>query len=84
MYFKCRQMMIVECDFDVVDAGLARMLSRLLMPSRRALPPVECCLGTIPSHAENSRPLRKAAPLPIAATIAVATTGPMPGIFWMR
>jgi hypothetical protein len=38
----------------------------------------------MPSHAANSRPLRKAALLPIAATFAVATTGPMPGIFRMR
>ena len=36
--------------------------------------------GTSPSHAANSRPLWKAAPLPIEATIAVATKGPMPGI----
>ena len=40
--------------------------------------------GTIPSHAENPRPLLKAAPLPIAAMIAVAVTGPMPGIDWWQ
>ena len=60
------------------------MLPRLLMPSSLALPPVEYCRGTKPSHAAKSRPLRKAAPLPMAATIAVATIGPMPGILRMR
>src|ERR1700722_2187721 len=59
-------------------------LPRLLIPKSLALPPVEYCRGTMPSHAANSRPLRKAALLPIAATFAVATTGPMPGIFRMR
>ena len=38
----------------------------------------------MPSQAANSRPLRNAAPLPIAATMAVAMTGPMPGILRMR
>ena len=55
-------------------------LPRLLIPKSRAFPPVECCRGTSPSQEENSRPFRKADPLPIAATIAVATNGPMPGI----
>src|ERR1700727_700648 len=50
------------------------------MPKSRALPPVECCRGTSPNQEENSRPFRKAAPLPMAATIAVVTNGPMPGI----
>jgi hypothetical protein len=59
-------------------------LPRLLMPSSLALPPVECCCGTTPSHAANSRPLPKAAPFPMAATMAIATTGPKPGIFRMR
>jgi len=43
-------------------------------------PLLECSFGTIPTQAENSRPLRKAAPLPIAVMSAVAVTGPMPGI----
>ncbi len=59
-------------------------LPRLLMPSSFALPPVEYWRGTMPSHAANSRPLRNAAPLPMAATMAVATTGPIPGILRMR
>ncbi len=54
-------------------------MPRLLIPYSFALPPVECCFGTRPIHAANSRPLRKAAPLPIEATIAVATNGPMLG-----
>ena len=41
--------------------------------------PVDICLGTRPSHAAKSRPFAKAAPLPIAATIALAMIGPMPG-----
>src|ERR1022692_1349145 len=53
---------------------------RLLIPSSFCLPPVVYSPGTIPSHAENSRPFLKAGPLPIAAMIAVAVIGPMPGI----
>src|SRR5438309_10948593 len=56
------------------------MLPRLLMPYSFAWPPVECCRGTRPSQAANSRPLLNAAPLPIAATVAVETSGPIPGI----
>ena len=51
----------------VADAALAR-------------PPVECWRGIRPSQAANSRLLRKAAPLPMAATVAVKTSGPTPGI----
>lgn len=43
------------------------------MPSSFALPEVEYWRGTMPSHAANSLPFRKAAPLPMAATMAVAT-----------
>jgi hypothetical protein len=46
---------------------------------------VEYWRGTIPSHAAKSRPLRNAAPLPMAATMAVATTtGPIPRICRIR
>ena len=38
--------------------------------------PVDICFGTRPSHAAKSRPLAKAAALPIAATVALATIGP--------
>ena len=41
--------------------------------------PVDICLGTRPIQAEKSRPLANAAPLPIAATIALEMIGPMPG-----
>jgi hypothetical protein len=34
---------------------------------------------TSPSQAPKSRPFANAAPLPIAATIALETIGPMPG-----
>jgi hypothetical protein len=50
------------------------------MPSSFVFPPVEYYRGTTPSQAAKSRPLRKAAPLPMAATMAVATIGPIPGI----
>src|SRR4051812_40675046 len=59
------------------------MLPRLLMPNSFCLPPVEYCRGTTPTQAAKSRPRRKAAPLPIAATVAVETSGPKPGI-WRR
>src|ERR1035441_8947188 len=54
------------------------------MPDNFALPPVEHCFGTRPIQAANSLPLWKAAPLPIEATIAVATNGPMSGICLSR
>jgi hypothetical protein len=41
--------------------------------------PVGICLGTSPIQAEKSGPLANAAPLPIAATIALEMIGPMPG-----
>src|SRR6202011_4964471 len=41
--------------------------------------PVEICLGTSPSQAPKSRPFENAAPLPIAATVALDMIGPMPG-----
>jgi hypothetical protein len=56
----------------------------LLIPSNFCLRPVVYSPGTIPSHAENPRPFLKAAPLPIVAMIAVAVTGPMPGIATSR
>src|SRR5439155_1101119 len=53
------------------------------MPNSFCLPPVEYCRGTTPTQAAKSRPRRKAAPLPMAATVAVETSGPKPGI-WRR
>ena len=35
--------------------------------------------GTRPSHAAESRPLWKASPVPMAATIALEMIGPTPG-----
>jgi len=49
------------------------------MPSRFCLPPVEHCRGTTPTQAAKSRPRRKALPFPMAATVAVETSGPEPG-----
>src|ERR1700738_1749865 len=46
--------------------------------------PVDICFGTSPSQAPKSRPLENAAPLPIAATIALEMTGPMPGTLISR
>src|SRR4029077_9004353 len=59
------------------------MLPRLLMPNSFCLPPVEYCRGTTPTQAAKSRPRRNAAPLPMAATVAVETSGPKAGI-WRR
>ena len=41
--------------------------------------PVEICRGTNPSQAAKSRPLENTSPVPIAATMALEMTGPMPG-----
>ena len=49
------------------------------MRPRMVRSPVDICLGTSPIYAEKSRPLANAAPLPIAATIALEMIGPMPG-----
>src|SRR6476646_847117 len=49
------------------------------MRPRMVRSPVDICLGTRPSQAEKSRPLANAAPLPIAATMALEMIGPMPG-----
>src|SRR5580704_6507189 len=50
-----------------------------MLPSR-SLPPLECCLGTMPIQAEKLRPDRKAIGSATVATRAVASTGPTPGI----
>ena len=60
------------------------LFPRLLVPVSFCLPPVECSPGTTPSQAENPRPFLKAAPLPMAATVAVAVIGPIPGIATKR
>src|SRR5512143_3129982 len=48
------------------------LLPRLVMPSRRGLPPVVTCRGTSPSQAARSQPRAKVWPSPTAATRAVA------------
>jgi hypothetical protein len=53
-------------------------LPRLEMRPRMVRSPVDICLGTRPSQAEKSRRLANATPLPIAATIALETIGPIP------
>ena len=60
------------------------LFPRLLVPVSFCLPPVECSPGTTPSQAANPRPFLKAAPLPMAAIVAVAIKGPMPGIATRR
>ena len=54
---------------------------RLLMPSSFDLPPVECCLGTSPSHAASCLPSSNFFAFPMVATNALAVIGPMPRIF---
>src|SRR5246500_180842 len=60
------------------------LVPRLLVPVSCCLPPVECSPGTTPSQAANPRPFLKAAPLPMAAIVAVAINGPLPGIATRR
>src|SRR5438128_7906035 len=54
-------------------------LPRLDIPPRRTLPPGEFCRGTRPSHAANSRPLRKSLGSTTVAAMAVAMIGPIRG-----
>src|ERR1700755_499435 len=55
------------------------LFPRLLVPVSCCLPPVECSPGTTPSQAANPRPFLKAAPLPMAAIVAVADHRSNPG-----
>jgi hypothetical protein len=54
------------------------------MPSKVCLPPVECCRGTSPSHAGHIAGAFEPGVSPIAAMIAVAPSGPIPGIVMRR
>src|SRR6266536_2918273 len=56
----------------------ARLLPRLVIPTRRGLPPVVAC------RRRRDRPRAKVRASPTAATGAVALRGPMPGIFVRR
>src|SRR5271169_5659892 len=60
------------------------LFPRLLVLVSVCLPPLECSPGTTPHQAANPRPFLNAAPLPIAAIVAVAITGPIPGIATSR
>jgi hypothetical protein len=60
------------------------LFPRLLVSVSCCLPPVECSPGTTPNQAANPRPFLKAAPLPMAAIVAVAIKGPIPGIATRR
>src|ERR1700746_3589478 len=55
------------------------LFPRLLVPVSCCLPPVECSPGTTPNQAANPRPFLKAAPLPMAAMVAVADHRSNPG-----
>ena len=46
--------------------------------------PVDSCFGMSPSQAAKSRPYLKPLPLPIAATTALETIGPTPGMLISR
>src|SRR5256714_3972355 len=46
--------------------------------------PVDICFGTSPSQAPKSRPFENGSPVPIAATIALEMSGPMPGMLISR
>jgi hypothetical protein len=43
-------------------------------------PPLECCFGTKPSQAAKSRPFRNVVMVGAKASIAIAVTGPNPGM----
>src|SRR6185312_11604943 len=60
------------------------LLPRLLIPSRRGLPPVVIWRGTKPSQAARSRPRANVAASPIAAARAVAFNTPIPGMLAKR
>src|SRR5258708_39754278 len=55
-----------------------KLSPRLLIPPRRALPPVEFCRCTSPSQAANSLPLQHMLGSATLAAIAVANDGPTP------
>ena len=59
-------------------------ISRLLIPTKRGLPPVVSCRGTKPSQAAKSRPRAKLSPWPMAAISAVAFNTPIPGMVMSR
>ena len=60
------------------------LLPRLVIPSKRGLPPVVACRGTSPSQAARSRPRANVFAPPTAATSAVALSAPMPGMVVSR
>jgi len=55
------------------------LVSALTVSVSFCLPPVDCSPGTTPSQPANPQPFFRAIPLPIAAIVAVAVSGPMPG-----
>jgi hypothetical protein len=63
---------------------LGEQLPRLEMRPRMVRSPVDICLGTRPIQAEKSRPLANAAPLPIAAIIALEMIGINSGVIQER
>ena len=69
-----------------MDQKLAEILvARLLISTRRGLPPVVTCRGTKPSRAAaKSRPRAKLSPWPMAAISAVAFDTPIPGMVMRR
>lgn len=54
------------------------------MPPSTCLPPLEFCFGTSPSQAAKSRPRLNVAIAGANASMAVAVTGPMPGMVISR
>jgi hypothetical protein len=76
----CETKLLVNI-LPAVDHGSS---PRLLMPINRVLPPLEFCRGTRPSSAASCRQFAKARPLLMAATMAVAVSGPIRSTAPMR
>ena len=72
---------------DIAPATSKRLSSGfpfLVICPIRSLPPLEFCLGTSPTQAENARPDLKIFGSGTSATTRVAMTGPTPGIVSSR
>jgi hypothetical protein len=61
------------------EQGAQYLFPRFEILPRMGRPPVEICLGTMPSQAPKSRPFANMSSLPMVATVALEMVGPIPG-----